>query len=641
VVTKDPAPPSERRKTVPAHVEAAVLTALEKLPADRYASAAEFAAALGDATTQRRAVPTGRSRSPSALPPFRLSAFLTLATLGLGGLLGWLLHRPPAPAPGRPVAFNIPSDSTHQVLGAGAISPDGMTLVYPVAGPTGQQLFVRRLDQVEPHALPGTAGALDAFFSPDGAWVGFMTLTTLSKVRLDGGGVVTLSTVEGGGGGGTWLADKTIVFSPRSGGFRRVRADGGIPEPVAFKDSTLRPTRPKMLPGGRWILFNGEPLERNGNLIGVLELATGAVRTLGEGARATYVRPDRIVFARNDGWLYVQPFDVARGDTNGTAVQIAGATARIGFSGVPDFAVGLDGTIAMVSGSNQRRLMLADRQGHVTTVVEGAGLWAPRFSPDARRIAFGNYTPPAVDADLWLYELQGGTSERLTYEGRDSNDPQWSPDGGSIAFSTNRGGVPKDIYIHSVRGDRPDRLLLSMPGAQWPSDWSRNGRTLVFTNTESSTTGWDIWTVPVDSGAQARPFLATSFAEAGARLSPDGRWIAYTSNETGRSEVYVQSFPVLGNKVIVSSGGGRDPAWRGDGRELYYWQGDQLMAAQLDPTVPLSVRVRAPLFHAAYMVGAHANYDVRADGRQFVVVTDAGRPPDFVIQLNRTGAKAP
>jgi len=303
--------------------------------------------------------------------------------------------------------------------------------------------------------------------------------------------------------------------------------------------------------------------------------------------------------------------------------------------------VGLDGTIATLSGSNRRRLVLADRQGHFTPLVEGSGLWAPRYSPDARRIAYGNFTPPAIDADLWLYDLQGGTSQRLTYEGKDSNDPQWSPDGNTIAFSTTLHGVPKDIYLHATQGGRPDRLLLSMPGAQWPSDWSRDGAMLVFTNTSSPSTGSDLWMVPIDSPTKARPFLATPFVEAGARLSPDGRWVAYTSNETGQSEVYVQSFPVPGHKVIISSGGGRDPAWRGDGRELFYWQGDRLMAAQLDPTLPLSVRGREPLFRAGYVVGAHANYDVRADGQQFVVVTDAGQPSSFVIQLNRTGAKAP
>jgi serine/threonine-protein kinase len=641
VVTKEPAPPSERRKTVPAHVESAVLTALERLPADRYASAAEFAAALGDATTRRRAVAGVRSQAPSVIPSFRLSALLALATLGVGGLLGWFLHRPAAPAPGRPVAFNILSDSTHQVLAAGAISPDGMTLVYPVAGPTGQQLYVRRLDQVEPHVLPGTAGALDAFFSPDGTWVGFMTPTALAKVRVDGSAVVTLDTLEGGGVGGTWLTDNTIVFAPRAGGLRRVPADGGPGEPVPFKDSTLVPIFPRMLPGGRRILFTGAPLGTNGGLIGVLELATGTDRILGEGGGATYVRPNRIVFGRNDGRLYVQPFDAARGDTIGPAARIEGAQAGIAAFRGPDIAVGLDGTIATLSESNQRRLILADRQGRVTALVEGAGLWAPRYSPDAHRIAYGNYTPPAVDSDLWLYELQGGTSQRLTYEGKDSNDPQWSPDGRTIAFSTTLQGVPKDIYLHSVRGDRPDRLLLSMPGFQWPSDWSRDGKMLVFTNTASSDTGWDIWMLPVDSGARASPFLATLFLESGARLSPDGHWIAYTSNETGQSEVYVQSFPVAGNKVIISSGGGRDPAWRGDGRELFFWQGDRLIAAQLDPIVPLAVRGRAPLFHAAYIVGAHANYDVRADGQQFVVVTDAGQAPSFVVLLNRTGPRVP
>ena len=641
VVTKEPAPPSERRRTVPVHVEAAVLTALEKLPADRYTSAAEFATALGGGEVAGRTATRARlaaMRAPTSAVG-SLRSGIAAAVLGLGGLLGWLLHPTAKPVPVRAVAFNILTDSTHQLLGSGAISPDGMTLVYPVRDSADRELYVRRLDQVEPHVLTGTAGAIEAFFSPDGAWVGFFTQTRLAKVRLDGGAAVPLTTIEYGVFGGTWLENDTIIFSRGLGALYRVPPDGGAPERVAFKDSTLLPIFPRMLPGGRRILFTGVPLGNNGGVIGVLELASGAVRTLGEGNGATYVHPDRIVFAHNDGQLFEQPFDPVRGDTIGPAAPISGVTALIrGFT--PDFATGHDGTIAVLTGTKLRRLVLANRQGHLTRLVEGTGLWAPRFSPDTRRIAYGNYTPPAIDADLWLYDVKGGASQRLTYEGKDSNDPQWSPDGTSIAYSTTREGAPKDLYVHSMEGSRPDRLVLSMPGAQWLSDWSRDGKTLVFTNTSSPMTGFDLWTVPMDSVTKARPFLATPFRESGARLSPDGRWIAYTSNETGQPEVYVQSFPAPGNKVIVSTGGGQDPAWRADGRELFYWQDDRLMAAALDATGPLSVRGRESLFRAAYVVGPHANYDVRADGQQFVVVTDGGQP-NVTVHVNVAIRKAP
>ena len=264
-------------------------------------------------------------------------------------------------------------------------------------------------------------------------------------------------------------------------------------------------------------------------------------------------------------------------------------------------------------------LVVVDRAGRPQRAIAANNPWTPRISPDGRRVAYGAYGAGRGTSDLWVTDLDAGTTQRLTDDEADSNDPQWSPDGAIITYSANAPGG-KDLVMQRL-GSGDARVLASRDGTQFASDWLRDGSALLVTE-EAGDNGHDILVQPVD-GSTARPYAATPADETAARVSPDGRWVAYTSDESGRAEVYLDSYSWPGRRVRVSSGGGVHPVWRGDGRELYYWHDEVLVAVQLDAAwgdAPPRVGTRTELFRAPYHVGLNTMYDVSPDGERFVMV---------------------
>jgi dipeptidyl aminopeptidase/acylaminoacyl peptidase len=337
-----------------------------------------------------------------------------------------------------------------------------------------------------------------------------------------------------------------------------------------------------------------------------------------------------LVYADIQGQLFRQRFDLERLTPIGAPQEIAGPVQLDDGGSTAAFDVSRSGAIAYrVSSLGDTRLSLLDRAGRELRSSKGRGLWAPRFSPDGRRVAYGAFAPGNNYADVWIRDLAAGTTQRFTTDGNDNNDAQWSPDGRSIVYSA---GAPdgKDLFVQSLDGG-PARLLTRRPGTKWPSDWSRDGRAVLFTNE-----GADLWVQPADGGAP-HPYLVTPSQDWGGRLSPDGHWVAYMSDETGQVEVYLQAYPTPGRKTLVSVGGGSEPVWRADGRELYYWTGDQLVAARLEVRAagaPPVVVERTPLFRAAYQHGPHPNYDVSSDGTRFILVTTGESSGRLVVGLN-------
>jgi Tol biopolymer transport system component len=266
-------------------------------------------------------------------------------------------------------------------------------------------------------------------------------------------------------------------------------------------------------------------------------------------------------------------------------------------------------------------LVVVDRDGEIQRRIPANRPWTPRFSPDGRRVAYGAFGAGRSTSDIWVMDLDKGTTQRLTDDDADSNDPQWSPDGKVVAFSVSAEGG-KDLASRKL-ADGSTRALASRQGTQFASDWLRDGSALIVTDDGGPGEGaHDILVQPAD-GSAARPYVATVADETGARVSPDGRWIAYTSNESGRPEVYLDSYPHPKRRVMVSRDGGLDPVWRGDGRELYYWRADALVAVPLGtPTgaVPPSTSAETVLFHAPYQNGLNTMYDVSPDGQRFVIV---------------------
>jgi len=265
-------------------------------------------------------------------------------------------------------------------------------------------------------------------------------------------------------------------------------------------------------------------------------------------------------------------------------------------------------------------LIVLDRAGRPLREIPGNRPWTPRFSPDGRRVAYGAFGAGRETSDLWVTDIDGaGTTRRLTDDAGDANDPQWSSDGATVAYSANAPGG-KDVVVQSLSGGAP-RVIAARDGTQFPSDWLRDGSALLVTE-EAGPNNHDILVQPTD-GSPARPYAATSADETAARFSPDGRWVAYTSDESGRSEVYVDSYPRPGRRMTISSGGGVHPVWRGDGRELYYWRDGALVAVKLGAAVggaPPAPGAQTVLFRAPYNVGVNTMYDVSPDGERFVIV---------------------
>jgi serine/threonine-protein kinase len=661
LLTDDPVPLTRHRRSVPSHVEAAVLRALEKLPADRLPTAGAFAAALVDPAHEHGAGSRGPVRRASQRRHVTLTVLAGVATgaLTIGLALGWILGRGSvrsttgaAPRPHVRFAIDIDSGSLSHI-GALAISPDGGTVVYGLDGQDGSHLYARPLDSLVARRLADTEDASSPFFSPDGTWVAFYSNGALRKVPLAGGPAVVIAEVPlpAWFTGGSWSETDTIYYAvATSKTLYRVSARGGTPSRIAVDDtgSTTPMYRfPHILPGGRGLLVTISNRDL-GQRIGVLDLASGRLREFGKGSEPHYAA-DNLIYTGPGGVLFRRPFDTVRAEPTGAPEQIVAGLA-FQMAGV-SFDVSRTGALVYCPGSSPSadeylQLKLFDRTGRELQVFPGRMPWSPRFSPDGRRIAYGALSPGQENTDIWVRDIDAGTSQRVTTDGNNNNDVQWSPDGTELAFSTNAPGG-KDLRVQSLDGG-PARSLASRPGSQVSTDWTGHGNAVLLTELPISgehSSNQDIWIQPLD-GSAARPYMATVAHENAARVSPDGKWVAYQSDEAGGYDVYVQAYPNPGRKWSVSVRGGFHPVWARNGRELFFWRGDQLMAVTVTPGAtnePLKFGTPASVFRAPYPKGtaiAGAMYDVAPDGK-FVVVTSHGRESRLVVALDGLSADRP
>jgi serine/threonine-protein kinase len=632
VMTANPAELSSLRASVPAHVAETVHIALQRIPGDRFATAEEFSAALGASTATPTRTRISARVSSQRAPRTVARALGAAGMLAVAGLVGWSVHRAPSPVPTL-IRFSIPL-TADQTVSTATISPDGTVIAYSAADSAGTAIYQRRLGELASHLIPGTQGGDFPIFAPDGGSIAFVADHMLKRVALAGGGVTDITPIPAFFAGSAWLDNGKIYFAEYpENRIRVVSATGGASTLLAVHDTSLEACCLEGLHDDHGLLFAS-----SGGRIGAVDVRSGQMHLLGSAVGVSLMPPDVLVGFDDNGALFQQRFDPARLDTLGPR-RFTGDT--IDPNG--GFEVSRNGIVTFLpTNPGLRQLQLIDRHGVATTLAMDHGLWAPRYLPDGREIIYGNYAPGRNTADLWISRLTGGAPTRITAAGQDNNDPEPSPDAGSVAYSAFaplNGESRKHLFIQSLGTGIPHPIV-AMPGEQWTSDWSRDGRFILFTNTVDNNE--DIW-VFSRKDSVARPYLATRFTEAGARFSPDGRWVAYTSDESGQTQVYVQSFPEPGHKVMVSNDGGSHPAWRGDGRELYFWHNNQLWAAELSATAPLTVRSRTLLFHANYVAtSAQANYDVRADGNQFVVLTMApAQRIGVTIGSLMTGARRP
>ena len=643
VLTEKPVPPSAVRDTVTPAVEHAVLRALAKLPADRWATAAEFATALH--TTDSGAFPTaGRTAVRGSRPSPRMFTLVHgLVTVAAIGAAVWFARRGREVADRPAIRFVLdPGTIEHfNVLASQpvAISPDGRTIAY-VGGTAERHLYVRSLDQLTPRELPGTRDAAMPFFSPDGRWIAYFTsgfvLSTgkLLKVPVEGGLPVEIAD-RVSALGGVWAPDGRIVLGTqeRTGGLATLPATGGTPVPVIegklAGDLGLH-RYPRLLADGETVLFTSWNSRPASARIGVASLKTGRAKILGiVGAIPLTVVDGHLLYMQSSGTVMAVAFDRKEWTTQGEAIPVLEG-ASLDTQGGVRLAISPGGDVVYATGANERRLVLVDLNGKVTPLLEKTGAYGdPRFSPDGRRIALNIATPVP---DIWVFDRAGGTLDRITTTG-ESDRPEWMPDGKRIFFRLTRSGRTS-LYSTPVDGSGSLDSLLAFKDDVHEGTIGPDGRSLVF-RTALPGGQRDIWSVQLGSSEPPRPVVATPFQELQPRLSRDGRWLAYASDESGALEVYVRPFPGDGSRVRVSAEGGTEPIWSPDGDRLFYRLDRKLMVATVTRGATLTVTKREVAFEGDFIASTpHANYDVGPGGREFVMIASVSGGSRLVMVLN-------
>jgi eukaryotic-like serine/threonine-protein kinase len=567
--------------------------------------------------------------APPATPGRERWTWIGVTALLASAALGTLMfaRRPAAAEPELRVEISTPPTEDELSL---ALSADGQKIVFAAAAPGGEsQLWLRSLDSSAARPLSGTNGATYPFWSPDGRAVAFFADNKIKRIDVAGGPPQTLVSTSPGRGG-AWNTSGVIVFAATDGPLRRVSEKGGESTPLTRVETPqqLNHRFPQFLPDGQHFLFyvRGAP-EVQGIYVGSLDGAP--MRRLLDADPATpYYTARHLLFIRQ-GALLAQPFDVDRLELSGSPFPVAEPIAvdPVGL-GAP-LSVAAAGSLAFrpTVGGRRHQLIWFDRKGHEISTVgnpDTATPLHPELSSDGRRVAISRNVNGNVD--IWLLETNRGLLNPLTFDVAVDDFPLWSPDGHQIVFTSNRKGA-FDLYRKATNGEDGEELLLSAPSFKSATDWSRDGRFILFRMT-SPETGYDLWVLPIGGDNKPIPIVRTNAEERDGQFSPDGKWIAYQSNESGRFEIYLQAFPGPGTKSRISTNGGAQVRWRQDSRELFYVALDgQMMAVpiRLDSNSQ-AVEAGAPtaLFHTRGVGGAvrgvnRQQYVVSPDGQRFLI----------------------
>jgi serine/threonine-protein kinase len=590
--------------------------------------------------------------------------FLIVAVGAGAGITEWSLR----PIAQPPVRFIITPPATQPLTLQGfqrdiAITPDGRQIVYRVgpAGTVGSQLAVRSLDQLDARLLPGISGIRSPFVSPDGRWVGFFEGLgggELKKVPILGGPAITVCKFTGNPLEASWGSDDTIIFADndRSTGLLSVSAGGGDPKVLTKPDAArgeLDHVMPFILPGGRAVLFTILTVGQQADnaQIAVLDLKTGQKKTLIRGGSdARYVDTGHLVYAAA-GTIRAVRFDLGRLEVTSDPVPLVEKVAMSGTTWTANFVLSNTGTLVYVpggvGGGLLRSLAWVTRQGREEAIKAPPRAYTlPRISPDGTRVAFDIRDQ---ENDIWVWDLRRETLTRLTFDPGLDQAPVWTPDSRRLLFSSLRGGA-QNLYAQAADNTGAITRLTNSLNPQFPSSISPDGTQVLFTETVPKT-GQDISLLKLGSGPAtspqlAQPLIQTAFNELNAEVSPDGRWVAYQSNESGSMEVYVRPFPHAdAGRWQVSSGGGTRPVWAHNSRELFFYSANSgaLMAVTVQPGgTTFSASNPSKVFDVQpyYFATTGRSYDVSADGQRFLMIKLASlsgpqnsttAPPNLVV----------
>jgi serine/threonine-protein kinase len=640
IMGSTPAPLTAGHPMTPAAVDRLVMTCLAKLPDDRWQSTQDLLRELRWLADPASTTTAGGTVVTRGAPPARRGRAATLAAAGLvlgaligGGAVVWMQSpaRGPASPPLARFAITLPAGETlasadNQNAGAALdISPDGSKVAYITARAGHQQLALRTVDRLEPAILPGTDEAGGPFFSPDGEWIGFFAGSQLKKISVAGGAAINIASVPPVARGATWAPDGAIYLTPTyADAIYKVPASGGLATALtSLGNGESNHLLPHVLPGGNAFVFTvwtGGSFDEAS--VWLWTFATGQRRKLIDAAsNARYASTGHLVFARG-GALLAVPFDLARLEVTGGPLPVADNVLINPANGTAEFAVSSAGTLVYAgTPASPVGTILAwvDRTGHEERIADiPAFLERPRLSPDGRRIAVERLN------DIWVYDLTTGAFRRVTFQGVNQY-PVWSRDAKQLTFNRAAAGKLPALFTAASDGSGQADAIVVDEGVQFPSDWTPNGRTLVFDRVllQTQAGNWDIlsWT---RGEKAATPIVNGPFNEFGAVFSPDGRWLAYVSEESGRREVYVRPYPGPGTSLQISSGGGDQPRWSRDGKELFFYAGITFMHAQVTTAQDAASSKPARMFDGAYRTRVdepgYPSYDVSLDGRRFLML---------------------
>jgi serine/threonine protein kinase/Tol biopolymer transport system component len=616
---------------MPASIARLLRRALQKDPRQRLSDIRDARFEIDDASaepTATNALAPVTPRSSARWPTAIAIAAVIVALVSVAAILSLRGDRV-APASEIHLELTTPPTTQPETL---AVSPDGQKILFVATSAGRPSLWLRALDADAARVLPGTEGASLPFWSPDSRSIGFFADARLKRVDIDGGSLKILASASYGLGG-TWNRDGVILFGPVPGRpILRVSATGGPVIPVTRIERAGDTGDPLFLPDGRHFLYTGFADGAGSTFVGQLDDPAGRLLIDG-GLAIRYVSSGYLLF-RQAGGLFAQRFDA-------TTLRLTGNAIPVVTGGLRAVDASDTGTIVYRAGSGSpaSQLVWFDRAGHelsrVSTPADGSAMTMPSLSPDGTRLVFARMR---FNTDLWFLDLKRGVTSRFT-SGQENVFPVWSPDGSQILFDSIRNGGVHNLYRKAVDGTGADEVILKSGEDKMPTDWSPDGRHALY-YTFGGKTQNDIWALSL-TDRKPFPLVQTEFEERGAKFSPDGRWIAYQSNESGQFEIYVQPFPGPGAKTRISTEGGAQVRWRHDGKELFYMALDgRLMAVSIRlPVSGLTVESETPtpLFPARpFRAVEHLDgpqYVVSPDGQRFLVNTvgDATAPPIRVI----------
>ncbi|HJW14362.1 MAG TPA: protein kinase [Thermoanaerobaculia bacterium] len=642
ILRDDPPSVNEITPMTPPALNRVIKTCLAKDPEDRFQTA-------HDVKLQLQWIAEGGSQAGVPMPVAvrrksreRLAWGVAAAAIVAAALLaaGYLRR---APVKASPIRFEIPTPEGVALIDTPRISPDGKLIAFNASDPAGRsRIWVRPLSALAAQPLTGTEGAARPFWSPDSRFIGFFAEGKLKKIEVSGGPPQKICDSPTGADG-TWSPAGVILFDGRiADPIQRVSAEGGTPTVVVKADASRKETVvawPEFLPDGRHFLYMAQGQKTEDHMYRIGSLDSNESRPLAPAqSLVTYAPPGHLLFVR-ESTLVAQPFDAKAMKTTGEPVPLAEHIGTIS-TGLARFSASRNGILAYRTGESGSRFLWVDREGKELSAVGDPGDYSDTMlSPGGDRLAYVVRDTRGGKDDIWVRDLARGASSRFTFDPASDISPLWSPDGKTIVFSSDRGGQ-YDLYTKAAGGGGQEQPLLRSDEQKFAHSWTRDGRYIAYQSLGKKT-GWDLWVLPTFGDKKPILFLQTPFNEQRPAFSPDGKWLAYQSNESGRAEIYVQNFPGPGGKWQVSTAGGVEPSWRADGKELYYGAPDQkLMAVDIRAGETFEAGIPRALFQATVspIRNVRSHYLPASDGRRFLLLAPLGRdamvPTTVVVNWN-------